>query len=193
MGKSNNSRFVVKSYHEPIPKPFTSELKYVDTTIGANSAVSNTGSWTKLSFPAQGTTSITRVADRIRGVSIEWRGYLNCTSDDTVRFIVLQTKGIFTSAPAVTDVLSSVSPFAPYAYNARNLYNIIHDNIFALSSEGDSRQTVLTKDVKLRETALYFVPGSTNVYSGQIYFLFLSVGTTVTNGHIIRFWFEDSN
>ncbi len=31
---------------DPVMTPFSSELKYIDTTIGATSAVSNVGTWT---------------------------------------------------------------------------------------------------------------------------------------------------
>ncbi len=188
--KSEN---VMWNYSEPIPKPFSSEMKYTDTVIGATSAVSNTGSWTKISLPAQGTTSVTRVADRIRSVGIEWKGYFNCTADDTLRIIAIQTKGVFTSPPATTDLLSTTSPFAPYAYNAKEQYVPIFDRLIPLSSQGDSKQTVIETHIKLSIKELRFIPASSNVYNGQIYFLALVTGATVTNGHIFRLWFEDTN
>jgi hypothetical protein len=180
-------------FNDPIPRLVSSELKYADTNIALSTAISSAGSWTKLTFPAQGVTSITRVADRILGVRIEQTGYFTTTTVDTVRFIILQTRGLFTSAPATTDLLVSASPFAAYTYNSRQLYNIIHDEYFSLSANGDNAIRTHQKTYSLREKDLRFIPGSSNVYDGQVYIFAICINAGCLNGQTFRFWYEDGN
>jgi hypothetical protein len=161
--KSNMQKQSFARYNDPRPRLTTSELKYFDTTIAFNTAISTAGTWTKISMPSQGNTSASRVADRILGVRLEHLGYWTTTSIDTLRFIVLQTRGLFTTPPATTDLLVSASPFAAYTYNARVLYNIVHDEYLSLSANGDNAIRAVQQSISLREKDLRFISGSANV------------------------------
>ncbi len=181
-------------YNDPVPIQSSSELKYVDTAIALGTVVNNAGSWTKLSFPAQGTTSITRVADRARIVSLEFSSYINAVAQDALRFILIQTKGLFTSAPATTDLLATANILSPYAYNARDLYEILYDELLPLAPLTQWDPVLMRHSVTMRIPEMKFVPGSTNVYNGQIYLLQIcSTGANVGAGHYFRLWFEDGN
>ena len=132
-------------YDDPRGFSLTNELKYTDTTVTYGFA-SSAGSWTKVSLPSQGTTSTTRVADRARLLKCEVGFQFNVAGNlDMVRVIALQTKGLFTSAPATTDVLAVAYPTSNYAYNARDLYEIIYDTLMPMSPQGDTAiRTVLS-------------------------------------------------
>lgn len=177
---------------EPRTSRFTSELKFVDTTV--TSAVAVAGTWTKLGFPTQGSTSSTRVGDRCRIVAIEQIGIFFANALDYSRMIVLQTKGLFTSAPATTDVLQFAGPTSPIAYNASNLYNIVTDKFLTLVPGGDSQVSKVNKTYKVHIPELRFVPGSVNVYDGQVYILFITQNALTTSVNItFRLWYEDGN
>ncbi len=169
------------------------ELKFVDTqSLGS---VTTTGLWTKITFPPQGLTSSDRVADRIVGLHLDLRGLLYMTGaiNDSARIIVLQTKGLYTTPPATTDVLVSSTPQSHYVYNARETYSIVWDSYFSMSPTGDSSSRKVEKSVHLKIPHLKFISGSTNVYSGQIYMLVLS-GNNANISYLIntRLWYEDS-
>lgn len=192
-GKVKSGRVSVDKYDDPRSLSINSELKYTDTLI--SSFVSASGTWTKLTFPSQGVTSVTRVADRAHLMKIEMTGQIfTLGTFDSFRMIVLQTKGLFTSPPATTDVLASASPLAPYAYNARDLYEILYDDLISISQTGDTAINILRKAVKPKIKNLKFVPGSVNPYDGQVYVLTLC-STSANISHIInlRLWFEDGN
>ena len=187
---------MLKSYSGQILEPrglnITSELKYVDTQIGGT--VVNTGSWTKLNLPAQGTTSVTRVADRMRIRAIEQIGTLSASAVDYTRFIIVQTKGLFTTPPTTVDLLSYVSPTSPIAYNAHNLYKIVLDELHGLVPGGDSQVICHKRNIKPLITEQRFVPGSSNVYDGQLYILYIcTTNATVTVNDWFRLWYEDGN
>jgi hypothetical protein len=191
LDKRNNS---VAIYDDPIPKMLSQELKYSDTAISIVS-IPSTGSFTKLVLPAQGTTSVTRVADRAYITRIEFTAFrYSQTLNDGIRLVLFQTKGLQTSAPAVTDLFTAVTPYAPYAYNARDLYEIIYDSQASISLGGDSVVHFYRKSFTPRVTDMKFIPGSSNVYNGQLYFMAIAVNAGCSNllGNF-RIWFEDSN
>ena len=193
MVKSGNDGYAISN--DPMPLTLTNELKYVDTTISYG-LMSNAGSWTKLTNPSQGVTSTSRLGDRAALIRLELSGYYNVYGGnaDVIRMIILQTKGLFTSAPAVTDVLSAVQPVSNYVYNARDLYDIIHDEQFTMCPTGDTAIQQRRFSVKPRIRDMKFVSGSNNVYNGQIYLLFLcSNASNASYAMNIRAWFEDSN
>ncbi len=191
-GKRKSNRGY-EAYIDPQPLMLSTELKYVDTTV-ASSAVPNTGVWLKVTLPPQGTTSVTRVADRAHIVRLEILGWLYANVNfEITRFIVIQTKGLFTSAPSVTDVLATASPTSHYAYNARELYEVLHDESIDQVPGGDSGSHKFRLSIKPRIPEMRFVPGSSNVYNGQLYVLFINAGSNSTQQMNYRLWFEDSN
>lgn len=200
MQKSNNKnrgKFsrsnTVALYDDPIPRMLSQELKYTDTALSFLN-VSTAGNFLKVALPAQGSTSTTRVADRAFITSIEFTAFRYSLVNDGIRLVLFQTKGLQTSSPAITDLFTSSVPYAPYNYNARDLYEIIYDSQSSISSGGDSVVHFYRKSFTPREHEMKFIPGSSNVYNGQLYFLAIAVNATNTNllGNF-RVWFEDSN
>lgn len=192
-GMAKSGRVSYDKFDDPKTLSINSELKYTDTQI--QSYVSSTGTWTKLTFPSQGVTSITRVADRIFLAKVEMIGSVfTLGTQDTCRVIILQTKGLFTTPPATTDVLAAVSPLSHYAYNARDLYEILFDDLLSISPNGDSAINVIRSAVKLKIKNIKFVPGSVNPYDGQVYVLTLcSTSANISHTLNLRLWYEDGN
>ncbi len=181
-------------YQDPKVPMWSSELKYVDTSIPSGTSVSNTGSWTKITLPPQGVTSVTRVADRIRLKGLQQCAYFNATAQDVVRFVIIQTKGLFTSPPATTDLLSSVDPLSPYTYNARDLYEVVFDEMILIGPLSATFPVGRREVLLPRISELKFVSGSSNVYNGQLYALALANNPANAGYHVQwRLWFEDTN
>lgn len=179
--------------NDPVPKMFSSELKAVSTYT--NTGVTNAGVWTKINFPLQGTQSDERVADRVRAVTLEHIGSFTTSLADTLRIIVLQTKGYFTTVPTTSEVLLGASAGSPIVYNARELYEILADNYISMSPTGDSTVVTFRRYIKVKMPELKFKAGSADVYSGQIYVLAicLSGAGTMAQGNDYRLWYEDGN
>ncbi len=192
--KVKSGRISYDIYDDPKGFNLTNELKYTDTTISYGLA-SSAGSWTKLSLPSQGTTSTTRVADRAKLLKVECGFQFNVGGNlDMVRVVMLQTKGLFTSPPATTDLLSVAYPTAPYAYNARDLYEIVYDNLMPMSPQGDTAIRAFRVAIKPKIKGMKFVPGSVNVYDGQLYLLVIpATASNINYSANIRTWFEDGN
>jgi hypothetical protein len=197
-GRKPNRGMVKSKQHfaitnDPMGRMLQAELKYSDTTI-AYGLANNSGTWTKFTQPPQGNTSIQRIGDRMHIVRHEFMMYFTLGStNDFVRVIILQSKGIFTSPPAVTDLLVSVSPASLYVYNARESYEILYDNFFVLNTTGVSN-LVKRKVIMPIIPEQKFISGSTNVYNGQTYMLVIcSDNSNVNYLANIRTWFEDSN
>lgn len=176
---------------EPTTLHFSSELKYTDTAF--NSSVGITGLWTKINFPTQGTTSTNRVADRCRIVGIEQISICYAAAVDYCRMIVIQTKGLFTSPPATTDLLQFVSPVSPLVYNSNDLYKVVVDKLFTLVPGGDSQVTKYIRTYPVLIPELRFVAGSSNVYDGQLYLLLLCINNQCSFNTNFRMWYEDGN
>ena len=192
MLKSNVRRQPFALYNDPRPRAFTNELKYVDTA--ASSTGNAAGVWTKITLPPQGVTSVTRLADRAHIIRLEHQAYLTTGSTDMARVIIIQTKGLFTSAPATTDLLASASPISPYVYNARALYEVISDECHNMTANGDSGVVQIRKSYQMKIPDLQIISGATNVYDGQLYMLVINLTTgNVSNVHNFRLWFEDAN
>ncbi len=169
-------------------------MKFVDTTV-AYGAMSTTGSWTKISNPAQGTASNNRIGDRAYLVGLEGSLYLtNGGSNDMIRIIILQTKGLFTAAPALSDILVGTLPTSPYVYNARDLYEVVYDELFSSAPSSDSSSIVRRFMIKPKVHDQKYISGSSNVYNGQLYMLAFNTNTgNVSYTVSLRQWFEDSN
>lgn len=120
--------------------------------------------------------------------------YITGTGNDTCRIILLQTKGSVTSAPATGSVLIGASTYAPYVYNSRELYEVVHDEYISLALSGDSAMQTHRWMIKPRVQDYKFLVGTNDLYNGQFYLMFMASNATniATNGYI-RQWFEDSN
>jgi len=180
--------------NDPRASTFSNELKYVDTII-TPAVISSGGTWTKISMPPQGVTSVTRLADRCRILKVDHLSYFYATAQsDITRFIIIQVKGVQTAPPATTDLLVSASPISQYAYNARDLYEVIYDVTFSQSLTGDTIIGTHRMSHVPKIGSMKFIPGSTNVYNGQLYFMAISINNgNITNSHQFRVWFEDAN
>ncbi len=181
--------------NDPTPIIMSNELKYKDTawTVLASSA----GTVFPIDVPTQGVGATQRLGDRARILKLENVGFIYTNNSgapaDQLRYIVFQEKGKTAGTPAVTDLLTVASPYAPFVYNARDQFEIIHDIIEPLSY--NSRQSVTVREAfvpPIKEQK--FVSGSNTLYSGQIYMLIVAAntGNSNYNGNM-RLWFEDSN
>ncbi len=172
------------------------ETKYKDTSITYGS-IPNTGLVTAFSNPQQGNSSVQRIADRcfVQDLEISATWQLSTVGlPDVVRWIVFQEVGASVAPPAITDILQTASPIAPFLYNVRELYHIIHDELIPMSPGSDTGSVVRRFGLKLREPDFRFVAGTTNLYSGQIF----SIQITFNSGNIVgsqenRLWFCDRN
>ncbi len=194
-GKGKSSKSVPLYFNDPIPRLMPNEMKYVDSTF--TTAPSAAGTWNVFTLPSQGSTSVTRVGDRANIQFIELGIHLALNAgglNDSIRWIILQEKGLSGATPTTTGVLAQANPVAPYTYNARDLYEVLHDELFHMSIQGDT--AVMSKRIAIqpRIKELRFQSASTTVYSGQLYMLLLSYNNTnATESTIARLWFEDGN
>jgi hypothetical protein len=192
MEKSKKSHNQSNMIVEPLSLNVRSELKYIDTSL--STTLTNTGVWTKISLPAQGNTAIQRIADRARIVNIEFNNVLYCGGIDHARIILIQTKGLFTTPPVTTDLLQYAAPTSPIAYNAANLYKVVFDKLITMVPGGDTQVRNITCNVRAVLPELRFISGSTNVYDGQLYLLYLcTTNANITSVGYFRTWFEDGN
>ncbi len=173
---------------------FTNELKLIDTPVSIPN-ISTTGSWTKLNNATSGTGFNQRIGDRYRTLSIEFQGQiaLNAAASDAVRFVLIQTKGTVTSAPVTTTMLVGNNPAAPYVYNSRELYEVLHDEYHSFAIQGDSAIQTRRFALKPRIPEMKLYTGTNDVYNGQLYAMFLC--NTLNNTNVVgyfRVWFEDS-
>ncbi len=193
MVKSGNNPSLY--FQDPIPRLIPNEIKYVDSTF--TTAPSAAGTWNVFTLPAQGSTAVTRVGDRARIQHLEI-GYHFALSaaglSDSLRWIILQEKGLSGATPTTTGVLAQANPVSPYTYNARELYEVLHDELFHMAISGDTAIVNGRIIVKPRIQELRFQSASTTVYSGQLYMLLLCYNNTnITESTISRIWFEDGN
>jgi len=193
--KSGTSKLPFDTYDDPRPRIFSNELKYKDT---ANTIVgSNTGSVVTITNPTQGVGATNRLGDRAKILRIENLGVYLALSptypQDFMRVILLQAKGL-TSTPAVTDVLTVASPYAPYVYNARDVFDIIDDKLYKTVYTADSSCQVIKEAYVPPIKEMKFKSGTNTVYNGQLYMIFVAGSNALSayNSNV-RVWFEDSN
>ncbi len=180
---------------DPNPIYLSQELKYRDTTW--NLSTTNIGVVFPFTMPTQGVGSTQRLGDRATSVRLEvsLTSQLNTSvNSDVIRFVIFQSKGLLTSAPAVTDLLEAVTPISPYLYNARDLYEIVHDDQRSYIAQGDSGIMTERYSLSLPIKDLKFQSTTTTLYSGQLWVLLLGIVPAGVN-HVAhcRLWFEDSN
>ena len=98
---------------------------------------------------------------------------------DIVRFIVfadMQANGVY---PAVTDLLTSGDPNAPYTrtVTVQHRYKILHDSVITLSTGGSNRVVVHRKALHLGNHPVYYA-GTTSVETangkGALYYFLCS-------------------
>ncbi len=192
--KSAQNRQIIRQ--EPRVQIHPEELKYSDGQTSPTFA--SAGAVAAINMPSQGVTSSTRVADRLRCAELDFKLSVKLTSGtvDVIRFIVFQSTGLFpvVSPPSVSDVLQYSNVNSPYSYNVNQLFRIICDRTLTMSDNGDSQIQFLSDKCQLAIKQMLFVPGTTNVYSGQLWYL--TIGTDATGQSSLlswRFWFSDSN
>jgi hypothetical protein len=190
MLKSNSTSFKIQR-----PLKWGPELKYVDTT--SNVQPSAAGNWYTVTFPSQGSTSITRVGDRARLRDIEFSYSLTQTSGqlaDVVRIVMIQEKGLSAGVPTTASLLAYANPIAPLTYNANELYEVIHDEYVDMSPYSTHMCRSKKLHLSPRIPELRFQAATTTLYSGQIYMLAITYNNTnVSPLFIWRLWFEDTN
>jgi len=188
MSKSVNH---FSAQNDPYVPSYSSELKFIDTNVSA--VVSAGGTWTRINLPTQGNTASNRVADRARILCLEHIGQFNVSALDVLRLIIIQTKGINLIPPTTNDLLVSPYPVVPYVYNAREIYDVISDDVITMSPNGDTEIVAFKRSIKCKFSEMKFISGTSNVYSGQLYVLAISIGGTMQQNNTYRLWFEDGN
>lgn len=166
------------------------ETKYHDLSLAAQPYSISLGATQiiELSIPAQGTTDLTRIGDKItiRGLDIR----MHLTSSDTyniIRCIIFQwyPNTSITSAPVGSQILNDVTTYpyiSPYVHDYTNQYGVLYDKMFTLSSLADT----ITRVVKIKPRLKYckktinFSAAGTNG-SNKLYMLLVSDSGAVTH------------
>jgi hypothetical protein len=195
MGGNQKSHQKYAHFEEPIPRMFPMGNKAVDQT--GNPAYSSSGSVVAITFPAQGTSYSTRVADRCRLTGFEYRTDVFLNSTDTnnpCRIIIFQEIGLSSGSVTTTSVLQTAGVTSALAYNAGKLFHILHDEVFMLNTNSDHSAVYKIIKPSLRIRDIQFTPTTTTPYSGQIYVL--TIGGTAnlpTSNLYSRLWFADTD
>ncbi len=192
MVKSGN-RSTFSSLNDPNPVISTNELKYKDSAFTVTGSVA--GSILTISNPSQGVNANQRLGDRARLLKCEILGthYSIASANDQLRMIILQAKGL-TPAPTVTDILTVAAPYAPYVYNAREVYDIIDDQLLTVAVGGDTAIHNIKQGFIPKIKDMKFVSGGNTLYNGQMYILLVYFNPAATATAMnFRMWFEDSN
>jgi hypothetical protein len=195
MGGNQKSRQSRGHFEEPIPRMFPMGNKALDQTGNPN--YTSTGSVMTITFPAQGTTYSTRVADRARLTGYEYRTGVFMSSSDTnnpCRIIIFQEIGLSSGSVTTASILQVSSVYSALAYNAGKLFHILHDEIFMLNV--NSHFSAVYKVIKpsLRIKDIQFSPTTTTPYSGQIYVLTIGGTANLPTANIYsRLWFADTD
>jgi hypothetical protein len=193
--KINRSKIGWSVSNDPNPISLTNEMKYTDTAL-VGGTVSAAGTWIKLTLPANGTGATQRIGDRAAIVKLELNDfyYMSGSANDMLRVIVLQTKGVQTTAPTTASILVGSAPWSPYLYNCRDLVEILHDSQHDMTTSSDKAVGYLRIGISPKIRDLKFTTGTNDVYNGQIYILFLTFNASnISNQGYMRCWFEDSN
>jgi hypothetical protein len=195
MGGNQKSHQKYAHFEEPIPRMLPLGNKAIDQT--GNPVYNSVGTVVPITFPAQGTTYSTRIADRCRLTGFEYRSdiFIN-TSDlnNPCRIIIFQEIGLSSGTPAVTAVLQVAAVTSSLTYNAGKLFHILHDEVFMLNVNSHFSAVYKIIKPKLRIKDIQFTPTTTTPYSGQIYVL--TIGGTANNpvaNLYSRLWFADTD
>jgi hypothetical protein len=192
MGKRQQK---VTHFEEPIPRVFPLGNKASD--ISTTASYGTTGSIATITFPAQGTTYSTRVADRCRLTGFEYRTdlFINASDESNpLRIIIFQEIGLATATPTVSSVLQVASVISPLAYNAGKLYHILHDEVYPLCINSDISMRYLILKPKLSIRDIQFMPTTTTPFSGQLYVLTIGgTGNSPVANAYSRLWFADTD
>lgn len=142
----------------------TLEHKYVVANFSAT-GVNTTGAITQLNNIPLGTTDSTRIGDKVKVTSINFR--FNCIVGDTVNFIrIIFFQWHPGTNPGVSDVL--LDPAQPitsaYSHDSRVSFRILFDRVVALSSAGPAAKTVIVNWRRALRKCCYLAGSAT---SGQ--------------------------
>jgi hypothetical protein len=195
MGGNQKSHKQYAHFEEPIPRFLPLGNKAIDQT--GNPTYSSTGTVAPITFPAQGTSYSTRIADRCRLTGYEYRTDVFMSTNDVnnpCRIIIFQEIGLSSGTPAVTSVLQVAAVTSSLTYNAGKLFHILHDEVimFTQNSHYSAVYRIIKPKLKIKD--IQFVPTTTNPYSGQIYVLTIGGTTNTPTANIYsRLWFADTD
>jgi len=175
------------------------ELKFIDTVNATT--ISYAGSVIALSDVGQGTSNITRIGNDITPRKLEWRITFACADAyNVLRFIVFRWNQRFSvDPPDPSDILQVVSSSnavnAPYTFDERAAFKIIHDETVTMVLS-TSRNTIEVKgDIRLKQKNVdNFGTSTTDVMNGY-YCLFISDSSAVSHpgiNYYFRLVYADS-
>jgi hypothetical protein len=132
------------------------EVKTLTTAI--NQVADSTGAVVLLNGMSQGTTASTRVGRQvvIRDVEYSLAFYATPTTgiDQIDRFLLVFDRQSNGSAPTITDILESNSPFALLNKDTSSRFVVIVDNVKSVNASAEPESNVLTGHVTRRVNKL---------------------------------------
>lgn len=206
---SKVSRSVRKYVKKQISKE--SETKYFDqgmSSFGTNGTIDYNGQCFDLTWPAQNTTDITRIGDKItlRGlklrISFEFpTGYAYVSG--IIRIIIFQwhTDNILV-APIPSYILNVVgtqnSVLSPYAHDRQSLRTVLYDKTIKMTYSSDKVAVIVKKiNIKWAKKTIKFV-GAAVTGADHIYMLLASDTLDATTAQNVtaygysRLWYDDA-
>lgn len=188
ISKASNWKSVLKDVVDAtkfVVGMINTQNKICDTTY--SSGISSSGTVQPISLMGQGTDIVNRLGEEIHPKEIDLRlvaGIGASTVPTTMRVVIFRDRNCNGSVPAVTDVLSVVTPAPISQYNYFNFqgddmprFDILLDETFALAPSSDQNQVLLQK-LKLREDDHIHYLGTANVFAslgkGNIFLLAIS-------------------
>lgn len=182
----------------------TEELKYWDTTSSGGGPENSTSSGTlkDLTLISQGTTSATRVGDKIMGKRLRIRGEVTSSGlNNVVRIIVFRWMVDDTAdAPQMNEILepaqvgTALSPYAPYNSSLRNRFQILYDKNIAVQATVGTLSKLVKIDLKLAKQQVNYQYGA-NTGQYHYYLAHISDDSVTSYPTIIwncRLYFTDS-
>ena len=165
----------------------TRELKQYANTSLANNA--NPGFVTLLTNITGGTNVSNRDGWQINGVELRIRASLQlngAASVDLVRVIIVSDSMNLNAAPTVLDIIDSASVYSARNYGAdiAQRFRFYHDKLHALSSQGNSKETVLNLKISLNELPISYW-ATTGTGKNNLYIMIL--GDSAANPALVSF------
>lgn len=143
--RTSRRRTYRKRYNKSI------EFKTIDVTVGPVVADS-TGSVTLLNGITQGTDYTNRIGRKItlRSIEIKGQNYVTPATgvDQNQRVLIVHDNDPTGALPAITDILTGITPVALRNLNNRTRFNILLDKRFQLNATAEPTSTRLWKYYK---------------------------------------------
>jgi len=156
------------------------EYKYMDTTLSPGSTrCDTTGDVILVNGCARGDDVGDRIGRKIVMKSLEMRLYAYVTAgtgvDQTNRVMVVYDKQPNGAAPAITDVLVSISTTALKNANNDHRFNVLYDQTYYLNGSGESDSAKIWKNYRRLNFPVQFNSGDAgtiaDIQTGSLYFL----------------------